>query len=131
MTDNGAGGLSSSIGEMAQKTNGAVVYLDRAPVKYPGLSPYELMISESQERMTFAVAKEKIDSFLSLSKNRSVESTVVGQFTDSGELKILYKDQTVAEINLHFLHESLQPMKLTAVLDEALIEKSKNLIQLK
>ncbi len=126
VTDNGAGGLSSSIGEMAQKTNGAVVYLDLAPVKYPGLSPYELMISESQERMTFAVTKEKIESFLSLSKRRGVESTIVGEFTDSGELKILYKDQTVAEINLHFLHESLQPMKLTAVLDEALIEKSRN-----
>lgn len=126
VTDNGAGGLSSSIGEMAQKTNGAVVYLDLAPVKYPGLSPYELMISESQERMTFAVTKEKIESFLSLSKRRGVESTIVGKFTDSGDLQILYKDKTVAEINLHFLHESLQPMKLTAVLDEALIEKSKN-----
>lgn len=126
VTDNGAGGLSSSIGEMAQKTNGAIVYLDRAPVKYPGLAPYELMISESQERMTFAVAKEKINQFLSLSQLRGVESTIVGEFTDSGELHILYKDKTVAEINLHFLHESLEPMQLTAVLDEKLIAESEN-----
>ena len=124
VTDNGAGGLSSSIGEMAQKTNGAIVYLDRAPVKYPGLSPYELMISESQERMTFAVAKEKIELFLNLSKLRGVESTMVGEFTDSGDLQVLYKDKTVAEINLHFLHESLEPMQLTAVIDEKLIEES-------
>lgn len=126
VTDNGAGGLSSSIGEMAQKTNGAIVYLERAPVKYPGLAPYELMISESQERMTFAVTKEKIEQFLNLSKLRGVESTIVGEFTDSGDLQVLYKDKTVAEINLHFLHESLEPMQLTAVIDEKLIEESKN-----
>lgn len=126
VTDNGAGGLSSSIGEMAQKTNGAIVYLDRAPVKYPGLSPYELMISESQERMTFAVPKEKIDHFLNLSQRRGVESTIVGEFTASGGLQVLYKDKTVAEIDLHFLHESLEPMQLTAVMDEKLIEESKN-----
>src|SRR5690606_33537117 len=52
VTDNGAGGLSSSIGEMARGSGGAEVHLDRAPLKYPGLAPWEIFLSEAQERMT-------------------------------------------------------------------------------
>ena len=114
VTDNGAGGLSSSIGEMAQKTNGAVVYLDQALVKYPGLSPYELMVSESQERMTFSVEKNKISEFLELANKRNVEASVVGEFTTSGMLEVFYDDKQVGLLDLHFLHESLAPMKLKA-----------------
>lgn len=117
LTDNGAGGLSSSIGEMAQVTNGAVVDLEKALVKYPGLSPYELMVSESQERMTFSVEKEKIEAFLDLAKKRNVEASVVGEFTNSGFLHIRYEGQTVGKIALDFLHESLLPMKLDAHFD--------------
>lgn len=117
VTDNGAGGLSSSVGEMAQLTNGAIVDLEKALVKYPGLSPFELMVSESQERMTFSVPHESIEAFLALAKNRSVEASVIGEFTDSGFLKIRYENVEVANLNLHFLHESLLPMKLTGHFD--------------
>jgi len=117
VTDNGAGGLSSSIGEMAQKTNGAVVHLDKALVKYPGLSPYELMVSESQERMTFSVEKEKVEAFMKLAKERGVEASVVGEFTDSGFLHVRYNNEVVANLSMHFLHESLIPMKLSASFD--------------
>lgn len=114
VTDNGAGGLSSSVGEMAQKTNGAIVYLEKALVKYPGLSPYELMVSESQERMTFSVTREKIEAFMDLAKLRSVEASVIGEFTDNGFLNVRYNDEVVANLSMHFLHESLIPMKLQA-----------------
>jgi len=114
VTDNGAGGLSSSIGEMAQHTNGAIVDLDKAPVKYPGLHPYELMISESQERMTFAVPPENIQKFMTLSKKRNVLSTVIGEFTDQGNLIVRYNQKTVAQLNLHFLHKSLPKLQLEA-----------------
>lgn len=125
VTDNGAGGLSSSIGEMATYTNGAIVDLDRAPTKYPGLSPFELMVSESQERMTFAVPKEKIHQFLQLSEKRNVLSSVIGEFTNQGQLLVRYQGKTVADLNLHFLHESLQPMQLKAHIDTASVEASK------
>lgn len=121
VTDNGAGGLSSSVGEMAQLTNGAIVHLEMALVKYPGLSPYELMVSESQERMTFSVAKEKSAAFLELAAKRSVEASVIGEFTNSGFLDIRYAGTPVANLSLHFLHESLLPMKLEAHFD---LEKS-------
>jgi len=117
VTDNGAGGLSSSVGEMAQGTNGAIVDLEKALVKYPGLSPFELMVSESQERMTFSVHPTKIDHFLALSKKRNVESCVIGEFTVSGQLVVRYNKEVVADLSLSFLHESLKPMKLEAHFD--------------
>ncbi|MFA6237656.1 MAG: AIR synthase-related protein [Bacteriovorax sp.] len=113
VTDNGAGGLSSSVGEMAQLTNGARVDLEKALVKYPGLSPFELMVSESQERMTFSVPVETLEKFLELAKSRSVEASVIGEFNSSGQLSIYYENKLVADLNMHFLHESLLPMKLS------------------
>ncbi|MCK5073187.1 MAG: hypothetical protein KAQ98_07145, partial [Bacteriovoracaceae bacterium] len=114
ITDNGAGGLSSSVGEMAVKTNGATIDLSRPSVKYPGLSPYELMISESQERMTVAVPENKLCDFMSAAKKFGVVATDIGEFTDSGTLKVLYHNEIVANLNLDFLHESLPQMKLKA-----------------
>lgn len=114
VTDNGAGGLSSSIGEMAVVTGGATIDLAKCPLKYPGLLPYEIMISESQERMSFAVPPKNIVQFLSLAKEFGVEATDLGEFNDSGDLKVFYQDKLVAELNLHFLHDSLPPMELKA-----------------
>jgi phosphoribosylformylglycinamidine synthase len=117
ITDNGAGGLSSSVGEMATMTNGAKIHLDRCPVKYSGLRPYEIMISESQERMTVAVGAKHIDEFMSLAKKRGVLSTNIGEFTQSGSLEVYYQSEKVAELNLEFLHEMLPQMKLDAYWD--------------
>src|SRR5208283_2502594 len=96
VTDNGAGGLSSSVGELAQISHGCEINLDKCPLKYPGLDPWEILISESQERMTFAVKPEKLDELMALAKMHGVEATVVGRFTKSGKFHALYKDQTVA-----------------------------------
>ena len=115
LTDNGAGGLSSSIGEMASETNGARVELDRVPLKYPGLMPWQIFVSESQERMTFSVPKENWAKLDALSKSRGVESTVVGEFTNSGALDIRYHGETVGKLDLAFLHDGLPKMELEAV----------------
>jgi len=114
ITDNGAGGLSSSVGEMAQDTGGCVLHLDRAPLKYQGLSPWEILLSEAQERMTVAVSPDKVPQFLELSERMQVLSTVLGEFTDSGMFHILYKGKTVAYLDMDFLHHGLPRMKLTA-----------------
>lgn len=114
LTDNGAGGLSSSVGEMAIKTNGAVIDLKKAPTKYPGLSPYELMISESQERMTIAVAPENEEAFLKMASEYGVSATNIGNFTDDGYLKVLYGEEVVAYLNLDFLHNGAESLKLQA-----------------
>ena len=84
MTDNGAGGLSSSIGEMATYTGGAEFDLARVPLKYPGLAPWEILVSEAQERMSLAIPPENLDAFLALARRREVEATDLGSFTDTG-----------------------------------------------
>jgi len=117
ITDNGAGGLSSSVGEMALISNGAEIDLSLCPIKYPGLVPYELMISESQERMTFAVNPTKVKEFLNLAVKRGVQATDIGEFNDSGNLSIKYNKELVALIDLDFLHNSLPPMQLNSYWD--------------
>ncbi len=119
ITDNGAGGLSSSVGEMAQMSGGATLDLARCPVKYPGLAPWELMVSESQERMTLAVPPESLDALLALAARRGVLATAIGHFTDSGDLHVTYDGKTVACLPLAFIHDSLPPLRLDAVWEGA------------
>ena len=115
ITDNGAGGLSCSVAEMAKECGGCHVKLDDVPMKYPGLAPWETWISESQERMTLAVPPEKWDEFSALMKRRGVEATVIGNFTDSGKCVVDYKDQKIMDIDMDFLHDGLpaRSMKTT------------------
>jgi phosphoribosylformylglycinamidine synthase II len=114
ITDNGAGGLSSSVGEMARTPGGARVELEKAPLKYPGLAPWEIFLSEAQERMTLAVPPEKVEAFLSLAKRRAVEATVLGEFTDSGKLECRYDGRLIAALDMKFLHEGVPTMELKA-----------------
>jgi phosphoribosylformylglycinamidine synthase subunit PurSL len=78
-TDNGAGGLSSSIGELAPMAGGAEIWLERVPLKYPGLQPWEIFLSESQERMTLVVEKDREAELAELAALYEVESTVIGR----------------------------------------------------
>lgn len=119
ITDNGAGGLSSSVGEMAQASGGASIDLAHCPLKYPGLSPYEIMISESQERMSLAVDNSTIDELQDLAKRRNVPLHILGEFTDTGFLDIYYRSEIVASLSIDFLHEALPQMKLKAHWDES------------
>lgn len=114
ITDNGAGGLSSSVGEIAQLSGGCCIELEKCPLKYPGLDPWEILVSESQERMTLAVSPDTIDEFLELARTRDVEATVIGTFTDSGKFHAMFSGKTVAYIDMEFLHGGLPAMKLNA-----------------
>jgi len=115
LTDNGAGGLSSSVGEMAQDTNGAELHVDRAPLKYAGLEPWEIVVSEAQERMTVAVPPGKAQPFLDLAAEWNVEATDLGAFNASGFFTIVHQGTTVARLDMHFLHDGLPRMRLDAV----------------
>ena len=114
ITDNGAGGLSSSIGEMSEECGGCQLDLSLAPLKYPGLAPWEILISEAQERMSLAVPPENIEAFLEMAKRFGVEATVLGTFTDSGIFHMLYGEKTVAYLPLSFMHAGLPPMQIPA-----------------
>ena len=117
ITDNGAGGLSSSLGEMAEESGGVSVDLDLCPLKYKGLAPWEIFVSESQERMSLAVSSDTIDRFLALAVRREVEATIIGEFTDTGFLVVRSGDREVARLSLDFLHHGVPSMELEATWD--------------
>ncbi|PIE87519.1 MAG: phosphoribosylformylglycinamidine synthase [Bacteroidetes bacterium] len=113
-TDNGAGGLSSSIGELAETTDGAVVNLEKVPLKYAGLKPWEIFVSESQERMTIVVEPEQLEEFLALAAHYEVEATDIGYFTNSGYLDVRFKDETINYLVLDFLHNGVPQKQMLA-----------------
>lgn len=108
ITDCGAGGFSSAIGEMGAEL-GAVVDLEKAPLKYQGLSYTEIWISEAQERMVLAVPPENWPELEKLCASENVEATVLGRFEKTGRLRLRYQGQQVADLDLHFLHEGRPP----------------------
>ncbi|WP_054031564.1 phosphoribosylformylglycinamidine synthase subunit PurS [Desulfatitalea tepidiphila] len=103
ITDNGGGGLSSSIGESARFSNGCRIELEKVPLKYDGLDQWEIWVSESQERMTVAIAPENEARFFQLSTQHAVESTVIGRYTDTGKLHITYNGTSCAYVDLDLL----------------------------
>ncbi|ABD45628.1 AIR synthase-related protein [Neorickettsia sennetsu] len=103
ITDNGAGGLSSSVGEMGK--NGFVVHLEKVLLKTIGLAPWEIWISESQERMTFAIPREKLEAFGRIMTKHGVEFAVIGEFNRSGRGLITFEGKTVFDLSLCFLHD--------------------------
>ena len=102
ITDNGAGGLSSSIGEMATYSGGCEIDLSLAPLKYAGLQPWEILVSEAQERMSLAVDPKKVDQFMELARKMGVEATAMGKFTQSGIFHVRYGEKTVAYLDMEF-----------------------------
>ena len=104
ITDCGAGGFSSAVGEMAAEL-GAEVDLDRAPLKYEGLSYTEIWISEAQERMVLAVPPEHWGDLHSLCAREGVEATDLGQFVDTGRLILKYQGEVVGDLSMKFLHD--------------------------
>jgi len=115
ITDNGAGGLASSVGEMARFSNGCEIDLEAIPLKYQGLEPWEILLSESQERMTVGVAPSKIDAFLNLAGRRDVEATVIGRYVNSSTFQVKYGNRIIAYLDLDFLHEGVPQKKLVAI----------------
>lgn len=113
ITDNGAGGISCSVAEMAKECGGVEVYLEKVPLKYPGLRPWEIWISESQERMTLSVPKKKWQTFEKLMRSRGVEATIIGEYTNSGKCLVKYKGKKIMDIDMDFLHDGLPKQQLT------------------
>ena len=110
LTDNGAGGLSSSIGEMATLVGGCELHLDKALLKYKGLQPWEILISEAQERMSLAVDSKYRQSLSALAKIHDVEMSYLGHFNRSNDFIVYYNNQIVAYLDMDFLHNGLPQM---------------------
>jgi phosphoribosylformylglycinamidine synthase II len=111
LTDNGAGGLSSSFGEMGEET-GVRLDLEKAPLKYSGLLPWEILLSEAQERMSLAVPPEKLEKLTELSRKYDVELTVIGEFNNTKKFQFCFKGKLIGEIPMNFLHEGVPQKKM-------------------
>ncbi|MCA6080027.1 MAG: phosphoribosylformylglycinamidine synthase subunit PurL [Endomicrobium sp.] len=125
VTDCGAGGLSSAVGELGEET-GAVVYLDKVPLKYDGLCPWEIWISEAQERMVFAVLPENKEKIVEVFEKENVEAVFIGEFTADKKLTLMYGGNVVASMNMEFLHNGVPKPTRPAVykIKEEKIQKS-------
>ena len=114
ITDCGAGGFSSAVGEMGKDT-GAEVHLESVRLKYEGLAPWEIWLSEAQERLVLALPPENLAEMMELCEAELVEATVLGEFTDSRKLRVSYDGELAAELDMHFLHEGLPTLTKKAI----------------
>lgn len=113
VTDCGAGGFSSAVGEMGERT-GVEVDLRDVPLKYPGLRPWEIWLSEAQERMVLAVPPENLARLGRICSGLDVTWTVIGHFTRDEQLRVRYGDRVVAELGMRFLHSGWPRPALSA-----------------
>ena len=105
ITDLGGGGVSCAVSEMAERSGcGATVELERVPLKYPIDAPWEIWVSESQERMLLSVPEKNLKRALEVFEDEDVEATVIGRFNSSKQVVVLYKDTPVANLSTQFLY---------------------------
>ena len=119
ITDCGAGGLSSAVGEMASRL-GCDVELMHVRLKYPGLAPWEIWLSEAQERMVLAVPPEKLPVLQTLCDTFDTELTDIGAFTGSSRLIVRYDGNIVVNLHNEFLHEGIPQRQLSAIIDNSI-----------
>ncbi|PKN93814.1 MAG: phosphoribosylformylglycinamidine synthase subunit PurL [Chloroflexi bacterium HGW-Chloroflexi-6] len=117
ITDCGAGGLSSAVGEMTSVIGGDVE-LTEVRLKYPGLAPWEIWLSEAQERMVLAVPPENIPALQELCDTFDTELTDIGAFTGDGRIIVRYEGKVVLDLENEFLHEGIPQRQLKAVIRE-------------
>jgi phosphoribosylformylglycinamidine synthase subunit PurSL len=111
VTDNGAGGLASSVGEMAQSSGGATIELSRLRTKFEGLYGWERLLSESQERMT--VGTRDPEAFCKLANDWGVEWDELGKLTDTGRFEVTLEGRSLVSLSLEFLHDACPRMELS------------------
>jgi phosphoribosylformylglycinamidine synthase len=114
ITDCGAGGLSSAVGEMASAL-GADVELARVPLKYDGLRPWEMWLSEAQERMVLAVPPDHWPELQEIFAAEGVEATSIGRFSGDSRLRVHYDGAVVADLDCRFLHDRMPLRQLQSV----------------
>ncbi|SMP74163.1 phosphoribosylformylglycinamidine synthase subunit II [Neorhodopirellula lusitana] len=121
VTDCGAGGFSSAVGEMGEEL-GAEVWLDKAPLKYDGLTYTEIWISEAQERMVLAVPEDKWEALRDLCESEGVEAAAIGRFVPTGRLKLTFNGDTVGDVAMSFLHDGRPPIIRDAVYEPPVVK---------
>ncbi|MDB4671620.1 AIR synthase-related protein, partial [Pirellulaceae bacterium] len=121
VTDCGAGGFSSAVGEMGEEI-GAEVWLEKAPLKYEGLTYTEIWISEAQERMVVSVPLDNVERLIALCESEGVHADVIGKFEPTGNLVLKYNGIQVGEVSMKFLHDGRPPVVRKATYQPAALQ---------
>ncbi|HTY75307.1 MAG TPA: phosphoribosylformylglycinamidine synthase subunit PurL [Candidatus Nanoarchaeia archaeon] len=122
-TDLGGGGMSSAVGETGERFGcGVTVDLDKVPLKYAGLAPWEIYVSESQERMLLTVSPENLAKVLAIFEKEDVEATPIGELTTEKRLRLRYQGKIVADLDMDFLFTPLKSTK-TAKFEKVKLEE--------
>ena len=134
ITDIGGGGLSSAVGETAERFNcGVIADLEKVPLKYQGLAPWEIYISESQERMLITVPPENLEQVMAVFEKEDVIATAIGKLTKERRLQLNYNGEIVSDINMDFLFNPCESTKVATIktpkLTEPKFEEPTNLTQ--
>ena len=115
-TDLGGGGLSSAVGETAEKFDcGATIELGKVPLKYQGLAPWEVYISESQERMLLTVPPENLERVMAIFEKEDVQATAIGKLTTERRLHLNFHGEKVADMDMAFLFNPCKSMKTATI----------------
>lgn len=118
ITDIGGGGLSSAVGETAERFNcGVAVELEKVPLKYQGLTPWEIYLSESQERMLMTVPPENLEQVMAIFEKEDVVATAIGRLIPQRKLKLSYDGELVSDVDMEFLFSPCETTK-TATLEQ-------------
>ncbi|WP_024962504.1 phosphoribosylformylglycinamidine synthase subunit PurL [Campylobacter ureolyticus] len=121
--DMGAAGLTSSSFEMAGRSqSGMKLFLDQVPMREEGMTPYDLMLSESQERMLICAKKGFEDKVIEIFTSRGLDAAVVGEVTNTKKMELFWYDELVGELPIEPLSEDApildRPIKRPNYLDE-------------
>ena len=116
MTDIGGGGLSSAVGETAERFNcGVTADLAKVPLKYQGLVPWEIYLSESQERMIITVPPENLERVMAVFEKEDVIATAIGTLTNERRLKLMYNGEVVSDLDMTFLFNPCTSRKVATI----------------
>ncbi|EAH9416443.1 phosphoribosylformylglycinamidine synthase subunit PurL [Campylobacter lari] len=121
--DMGAAGLTSSSFEMAGRSgSGMKLYLDKTPMREEGMTPYELMLSESQERMLICAKKGYEEKVIEIFNKWGLDAAIIGEVTDTGKMELFWHDELVGLIPIEPLSEKApildRPVDKPKYLDE-------------
>ncbi len=118
ITDIGGGGLSSAVGETAERFGcGVAVDLEKVHLKHEGLSPWEIYLSESQERMLMTIPPENLEQVMAIFEKEDVHAVAIGRLTAERRLQLSYKGELVSDIDMAFLFSPCEITK-TATLEQ-------------
>jgi phosphoribosylformylglycinamidine synthase II len=123
VTDLGGGGLSSAVGETAEKFDcGVTIDLAKVPLKYQGLAPWEIYISESQERMLITVPPENLEKVMEIFEKEDVQATAIGKLTTERRLTLTFNSETVSDLDMTFLFKPCNSMKVATIEKQTFME---------